>query len=294
MLNSLYIHVPGGYGDNLMATAVISAIIRENPDCKISVATRHEEIFRNNPNIAACYHATKLKKTHPLLYQEFISLAYPGYSEIRATKSKKHYVDYFYDSLTFPVQNRIYQPQIFLTNREKKCRWRKLQKLPRPLVAISPYGGKNSKIPNKFYPLDKWGTVAQGLRRSDFTILQFGRKKHGPLLPDCLDWREIGYRKTAAVLLHCDVLITHPSGFMHLATALSVPCMTLFGGVEDPAVGGYRHNPNLTVTLECAPCWLEEPCDNPRCKEILSPEKIVTETVKLIKSNTISQATQSS
>ena len=159
------------------------------------------------------------------------------------------------------------------------------------MVAISPYGGKNSKIPNKFYPADKWLPIVRGLQGNGLTILQLGRKKHGPLLPSCLDWREIGYRKTAAVLLHCDVLITHPSGFMHLATALSVPCMTLFGGVEDPAVGGYRHNPNLTVELECAPCWLEEPCDNPRCREILSPEKIVTEAVKLIKSNTIDQTT---
>ena len=289
---NIFIRIPGGFGDNLMATSVISAIAQEHPCWRIYVATRHKDIFRNNPNVTDCCHATKLKKTNPSFYEKFTPLTYSNYLEIRTTKSQKHYIDYFYDSLPFSLQNRIYQPQIFLTSREKKYKWRKLQKLPRPIVAISPHGGTNSKIPNKFYPAGKWLAVTDGLCRNGFTILQLGRKKHGPLLPNCLDWREIGYRKTAATLLHCDMLITHPSGFMHLATALSIPSMTLFGGVEDPTVGGYKHNPNLAVELECAPCWLEKPCDNPRCREILSPETIVTEAVKFVKPNTISQRTQ--
>jgi len=69
---------------------------------------------------------------------------------------------------------------------------------------------------------------------------------------------------------------------MHLATALDVPCMTLFGGIEDPLVGGYPSNPNLTVDLECAPCWLPKPCDDPKCKEMLSPEKVVSSAVKFV------------
>ena len=62
MEGSIFIRVPGGYGDNLMATSVIAAIAQEHPDWKIFVATRHQDIFDNNPHVAACYHATKLKK----------------------------------------------------------------------------------------------------------------------------------------------------------------------------------------------------------------------------------------
>ena len=70
---------------------------------------------------------------------------------------------------------------------------------------------------------------------------------------------------------------------MHLATAVSVPCVALFAGVEDPCVSGYEENLNLFIPLECSPCWLEEPCATRQCMRLLSPEKIVQETLNLIK-----------
>jgi len=155
------------------------------------------------------------------------------------------------------------------------------------MVAISPYGGATTKIQNKFYPLEKWPMIVQGLTKAGITVVQLGRKKEGSLLPSAEDWREIGYRKSAALLLHCDAMITHPSGFMHLATALAVPCITLYGGVENPAISGYTQNLNMTVSLDCAPCWLPQACEDPKCKELLPPEKVVAATVKLIESNTI-------
>ena len=125
--------------------------------------------------------------------------------------------------------------------------------------------------------------VTNGLIEAGTSVIQMGKKKEGLLLQGALDWRNIGYRKSGVILLHCDVLITHPSGFMHLATALGIPCLTLVGGVEDVLVGCYRNNPNLTVELDCVPCWRSEPCEKPICKDILSPEKIIEETMKVVK-----------
>ena len=80
-----------------------------------------------------------------------------------------------------------------------------------------------------------------------------------------------------------DAVITHPGGIMHLATALDVPCITLFGGIEDPVVSGYEQNINVCAKLDCAPCWRKTLCDNPICLDQLSPERIVNETLKSIK-----------
>ncbi len=285
--SSLYIRVPGGYGDNLMATAVVAAVKREYPDMRIFMATKRLDIFENNPHIAGLYNTRTLLKKNMSIYNRCCVLEYVPYAKIRKSKINKHYIDYFYDCIPLPIKERNYQPQIYLTWRERNCRSRRLEKLQRPIAVISPYGGATSKIPNKFYPVEKWPAIVAGLSEASFSVIQVGEKKEGPVLPGAIDWRGLGYRKSAAVLLHCDALITHPSGFMHLATALLVPCLTLFGGVEDPKISGYKQNPNLTVALECAPCWLPEPCDNPRCKELLSPEKIVAATIEFVESNTL-------
>ena len=284
---SLYIRIPAGYGDNLMATAVIAAIQRQHPTFRIFVSTKRLDIFQNNPHICALYNTRTLQKRNPSLYDRCSVLHYPPYATIGQRREKKHLIDYFYDCLPFPVEQRTYQMELFLTQQERSYRHRRLEKIKRPMVAISPYGGTTTKIQNKFYPIEKWPLIVQGLTKAGITVIQLGRKKEGPVMPPAIDFRNIGYRKSAAVLLHCDAMITHPSGFMHLATALSVPCVGLYGGVEDPAISGYSQNLNLTVSLDCAPCWLPKACEEAKCKELLPPEKVVDAVVKLIESNTI-------
>lgn len=279
--SSIYLRVPAGFGDSLMATAVIAAIKREYPRLRIFVVTRKTDIFINNPKITACYHTKTMQKFNPSIYERCSVLEYVPYKQLRETKCKKNYIDFFYDCLPIPIRERTYQPEIYLTDQEKNFRFDKMQKLKRPLVAISPYGGATTRIPNKFYPVEKWPAVVRGLVDAGVTVIQFGVKKEGPVLEGALDFRNLGYRKTAGIIQHCDSLITHPSGFMHLATALGVPSITLFGGTEDPIVGGYTVNPSMTVDLDCAPCWLPKQCDNPKCKELLSPEKIVAKTLEI-------------
>ena len=286
-IKSLYIRIPAGYGDNLMATAVIAALRQQYQALRIFIATKRPDIFENNPHIAALYNTRTLLKKNLSIYNLCSPLHYPPFAAILQSKEKKHLIDYFYDCLPLPIENRIYKMEIFLSWPERNYRKTQLEKNKRPTIAISPYGGATTKIPNKFYPVEKWPSIVKGLTNAGITVLQFGLKKEGPLLPGATDFRDIGYRKSAAILLHCDALITHPSGLMHLATALSVPCVALFGGVEDPVISGHPQNLNLTAPLSCAPCWLPKQCDDPKCKELLSPELVVNEAVKLIESNII-------
>ena len=283
MSTSLYLHIPGGYGDDIMGTCVLSAIQAEYPNTKVFVATRHIEIFDNNPVVSKCYHSSKTRKRKPAFFEKFVTLGYPGWDNLRAMKSKKHYIDYFYDALPIIVKNKIYQPMIYLSPKEISYRKRKLCRIKKPMVAISPYSGLNPRIPNKFYSVQKWLAVTKGLIKAGFSVIQLGKKKEGRVLPGAMCWRNIGFRKSGAVLLHCNALITHPSGFMHLATALNIPCLTIVGGAEDAAVGSYSKNLNLTVDMDCAPCWRPKQCENPKCKDIISPEMIVEKTIKVVK-----------
>ncbi len=60
----------------------------------------------------------------------------------------------------------------------------------------------------------------------------------------------------AGVLSHLDVLVTNDSGPMHLAAALGVPCVALFGPTDRrrtaPAGAGHRV---LSLDLWCSPCF---------------------------------------
>ena len=283
MSNSIYIRVPAGYGDSLMATAVIAAVKRQMPRLRVFIVTRKTDIYLHNPNITACYNTRIVLKRNRSIYERCCVFEYDRYDRLRELCSRKHYIDYFYDCLPFKIEERMYKPQIYLSKKERDYKRRSMLDLHRPMVAISPYGGQSTRIPNKFYPVEKWPDIIEGLRDAGVTVLQFGRKKEGGHLPGTVDFRNIGYRRSAAVLAHCDAMVTHPSGFMHLATALDVPSVTLFGGVEDPLVGGYEVNFNMTVDLPCAPCWLPRPCESPVCREELSPEKIVNKILEVVK-----------
>jgi len=147
---SLYIRIPAGYGDNLMGTAVVEAIADEYPQIRIFICTKREDIFIRNPHISALYNTRYVMKHNMSVYNRCCVLGYAQYAQLREAKTPKHYTDYFYDCVPLPIKNKIYKPRIYLSRNEKNYKNRKLQHLKRPLVAISPYGGATTKIPNKF------------------------------------------------------------------------------------------------------------------------------------------------
>lgn len=83
----------------------------------------------------------------------------------------------------------------------------------------------------------------------------------------------------------CDVVLAPDSSFVHLAGALDIPCVALFGPID-----GYvrtRHYPKCKIldasdSLSCIPCWRNEysPCRmtagrRSRCMADIEPRKVV-------------------
>ncbi len=82
----------------------------------------------------------------------------------------------------------------------------------------------------------------------------------------------------AAILKKCDVYVGNDSGITHVAAAVGIPVVALFGPT-DPLVWGMRGD-NVSVMykggLECSPCSREEMkrCVNRRCLEKISVEEV--------------------
>ena len=133
-----------------------------------------------------------------------------------------------------------------------------------PLVGLSPGAEWGS---SKRWPMKRWGDLAIDLRRRipgvreaifvgpkeiwlGVRVHEESGKLHPVIGPD-LDLAGL-----AAALAHLDLLVTNDSGPMHLAAALGVPCVALFGPTDRrrTAPAGEGHTV-LDLDLWCSPCF---------------------------------------
>lgn len=93
-------------------------------------------------------------------------------------------------------------------------------------------------------------------------------------------------KELIALLRPLRVLITNDSGPMHLAAALGVPVVAVFGPTDPGRTGPY--GPGHTVLrsgVPCSPCF-SRTCRNPRLMECLTairPEQVIDATLPLLK-----------
>jgi heptosyltransferase-2 len=81
----------------------------------------------------------------------------------------------------------------------------------------------------------------------------------------------------------CSVFLTNDSGAMHIASALGVPSVTVFGPTDEAATGPLGSAARLVrEPVDCAPCLLREcPIDH-RCMTRVTPDRVVQAARELL------------
>lgn len=81
----------------------------------------------------------------------------------------------------------------------------------------------------------------------------------------------------------CELFLTNDSGAMHIAAALGVPTVAIFGATDDTTTGPTGSNACVVRhPVHCSPCLLREcPIDH-RCMTGVSAERVVREALKLL------------
>jgi heptosyltransferase-2 len=81
----------------------------------------------------------------------------------------------------------------------------------------------------------------------------------------------------------CELFLTNDSGAMHIASALGVPTVAIFGATDDVATGPTGQLARVVrEPVDCSPCLLREcPIDH-RCMTRVSAERVAAEALKLI------------
>jgi heptosyltransferase-2 len=158
-----------------------------------------------------------------------------------------------------------------------------------PVVGISPgaaYGNAKRWLPERF---------AEAGARLGMPAVIFGSAAERPLCEEVAaglrragtETRNLAGETTLREFLDfaaaCRVFLTNDSGAMHVASALGVPTVTVFGATDDTTTG--PTGPWARVVrehAECSPCLLREcPIDH-RCMTRLTADRVAATALELI------------
>jgi ADP-heptose:LPS heptosyltransferase len=125
--------------------------------------------------------------------------------------------------------------------------------------------GVQARTDEAYRDVPHMGEIVQALAQNA-TVLVFGEAPPPAVgHPRVIEVRGLTFRQAFALASGCDVIVAPDSAFFHLAGALDLPCVGLFGPTDGRVRGqDYPHARILDArpTLRCVPCWRNDaiPC----------------------------------
>ncbi len=185
--------------------------------------------------------------------------------------------------------------RVYLTDPELQWAAKKLDNLglsgPRFLIGLSPgaaFGPAKRWMPERFASLADRLT---GALNAD--VLIFGSPEERPLAEEIARAMhhtptvvagDTSLRQLLALMAQCRLIVTNDSGPMHLAAALGVPLVAIFGSTDERATGPVGTRLRIVSRrVECSPCGLRQCPIDFRCMRSLSVEEVFKATLQLVK-----------
>jgi heptosyltransferase-2 len=146
---------------------------------------------------------------------------------------------------------------------------------PQPLIGINPgaaYGSAKRWLPERFAEL-----ISRIINELNGRVIIFGSKSEVGIVDEILSFvgaihefplqhthilnmaGKTNLRELAALTAECDAFITNDSGPMHIASALFVPVVAMFGSTDKSVTGPFGEGHQIiTKNLTCSPCMERE------------------------------------
>lgn len=216
-------------------------------------------------------------------------------------KSKLHAVQNYWETAkkAFPDIKNYSDLKMYLNPEVSEKMHSELSKYKRPLVVLNA-GHVFAKRQGRTYPVEKWIELGNKIQdKYDGTILITGVKVDEEILKPLEQIKnsvsfvsKLSLDENSALIKNSDILISGDSGPLHIASALGVKALGLFGSMPIERTGPCGENCSVVVSpMECAPC------NHIKCKylkgtgELYSPcmkmievENIMVEVDKLLRS----------
>ena len=140
---TLLLHINGGLGKCIMATAVLESYKKANPDHQIIVVSGFPEVFVNNPAVDRNFSFNT-----PYLWQDYysqpdvrISAEDPYFTQAWIKNEKKHLIDIWCDMLGVPSTQK--HPMLYFSGPEVD-ELNAIVKVDKPLLVVQATGGVNA------------------------------------------------------------------------------------------------------------------------------------------------------
>lgn len=152
------------------------------------------------------------------------------------------------------------------------------------VIGINPgaaYGSAKCWLPERFKQL-----THELLQKPHLKILYFGDKAGAPLVNEiCKGFPDrvinlagkTTIRELMAFIESCSLFLTNDSGPMHVASALGIPLIALFGSTSDVATGPYNGGRVIHKHVPCSPCYRRECPIDFRCMTRIEVKEVYDE-----------------
>lgn len=160
------------------------------------------------------------------------------------------------------------------------------------IVGINPgaaYGSAKCWLPERFRHV-----TTCLLQDKDVIIVYFGDLVTSNLVKEVcqgLSTRVINMagltslRELACLISLCNVLLTNDSGPMHIAGALNIPIVALFGSTSSVVTGPWQESVVIQKHVECAPCYRRTCPIDFRCMKQIEVEEVVQAITRSLNSS---------
>ena len=157
------------------------------------------------------------------------------------------------------------------------------------VVGVNPgaaYGSAKCWLPDRFHQVTEWLLENPAVR-----VVYFGDSKSRPLVEDiCASMSErvinlagkTSLRELMALIRMCNIFLTNDSGPMHIAAALGIPLVALFGSTNPTKTGPYKTGIVLYKGVECSPCYQRVCPKDFSCMKKISVEEVCQALQKLL------------
>jgi ADP-heptose:LPS heptosyltransferase len=245
-----------------MCTPALREVKRRNPSCHVTFYTDYQDLVTGFP---------------------FIDLVRPSAESPNCTiwlgyevglPPRRHLAQIIGDHLGLAV--RDVRPSCMIDSAQRNCFQENWKDFPRPWVTMI----RRASIwtPNKDWPDEFWDELMDRTALWG-TVIEIGtapasrRPKSGGSYVD-LTGRTTLPELIAAVAAS-DLHVGPITGTVHIAAAMGIPSVVIYGGYEHPDCSAYPGNINLYSPVPCAPCWLRGPCPyGKRCLHMITPTNV--------------------
>lgn len=282
-----------GWGDLLMLTPLIRELKRRWPASIIHVARgdAYAGVFQGLDVIEETI-PIELNALPPFAFG-FVS--FEEWIEGHPAAERIHMAQHFADKLKIDLGGD-HQPDYIISEDEEMWRSGHFLKTVKKRIGIQYMA---SALYRSYPFIEK---VIKLLLEYDVEVFLFGAKGQlamkGDLPPGLTNLTdpslECDFRKSAAVAKSCDCIIAPDSAMVHLASALEIPYVGLYGPIPPQLRGSGKYGKGIQGVAPCSPCFFHAnlsddfPAGMP-CQEAgycvalaqITPEQIVDEALRL-------------